>query len=216
MSASLLNTLKKVPVPLFGTAATAFKFGCKKVSSAPRYAQWVAPVVAGGLWFVWPAVDEEWKQSIGFGSSSAASEASSSQEKKEEPIVLSADAKEKIEKAYVVESEELSDDEKAVLKAVSKGDFSVLEKDWDNFQEKASVPGDGDDDDEDEEDEDEDEDEVSRSVSFSFLCLFRCFHFFFELSILNLVGYISNSIDCIPQDDAEEEGNEDEGDDDDE
>lgn len=159
MSASLLNTLKKVPVPLFGTAATALQFGCKKVSSAPRYAQWAAPVVAGGLWFVWPAVDEEWKQSIGFGSSAAAPAAAPSQEKKEEPIVLSDEAKEKIEKAYVVESEELSDDEKAVLKAVSKGDFSALEKDWDNFQEKASIPGDGDDDDDDEDEDDEDEDE---------------------------------------------------------
>mmetsp|Transcript_2929 Transcript_2929/g.5492 ORF Transcript_2929/g.5492 Transcript_2929/m.5492 type:complete len:176 (+) Transcript_2929:77-604(+) len=160
MSASVLNTLKKIPVPLFGTAATAFKFGSKKVSSAPRYAQWVAPVVAGGLWFVWPAVDEEWKQSIGLGSSSAAPEAKSAPEKKEEPVVLSAEAKEKIEKAYVVETEELSDDEKAVLKAVGKGDFSALEKDWDSFQEKASIPGDGDDDDdEDEEDEDEDEDD---------------------------------------------------------
>jgi len=165
MSASLLNTLKKIPVPLFGSAATALQFGCKKVASAPRYAQWVAPLVAGGLWFVWPAVDEEWKQSIGLGSSSAAPEVKASEGKKEEPVVLSAAAKEKIEKAYIVEAEEMTDDEKAVLKAISKGDFSALEKDWDSFQEKAAIPGDGDD----EEDEDEDEDE---DVSFAEHCLF--------------------------------------------
>ena len=65
------NVLKKVPVPLFGTAATAVQFGAKKATSAPRYAQWGVPIAAGGLWFVWPAVDEEWKQSLfQFGSSS--------------------------------------------------------------------------------------------------------------------------------------------------
>ena len=65
------NVLKKVPVPLFGTAATAVQFGAKKATSAPRYAQWGVPLAAGGLWFVWPAVDEEWKQSLfQFGSSS--------------------------------------------------------------------------------------------------------------------------------------------------
>ena len=158
MSASLINVLKKVPVPLFGTAATAVQFGAKKAASAPRYAQWGVPLVAGGLWFVWPAVDEEWKQSIGFGSTPA--EAAKPEEKKEgeaKPAIvveLSEEAKEKIEKAYVVETVELTDEEKAVMKAVSKGDFTDLEKDWDAFTEKAMIPGDGDDDDDDDDDDD--------------------------------------------------------------
>ena len=156
MSASLINVLKKVPAPLFGTAATAVQFGAKKAASAPRYAQWGVPLVAGGLWFVWPAVDEEWKQSIGFGSAPA--EAAKPEEKKEgeaKPAIvveLSEEAKEKIEKAYVVETVELTDEEKAVMKAVSKGDFAALEKDWDEFSEKSMIPGDGDDDDDDDDD----------------------------------------------------------------
>ena len=145
MSASLINVLKKVPVPIFGTAATALQFGGRKAASAPRYAQWAVPAVVGGLWFVWPAVDEEWKQSI-FGSSP--------EEASADPAVLSEDAKEKIEKAYVVETVELTDEEKAVMKAVEKGDFSDLEKDWEAFQVKAQVPGDGDDDDDDDDDDD--------------------------------------------------------------
>jgi len=151
MSASLLNVLKKVPVPIFGTAATALQFGGRKAASAPRYAQWAVPAVVGGLWFVWPAVDEEWKQSI-FGSSPEETSAAPAADQKEEPVVLSEDAKEKIEKAYVVETVELTDEEKAVMKAVEKGDFSDLEKDWEAFQVKAQVPGDGDDDDDDDDD----------------------------------------------------------------
>jgi len=153
MSASLLNVLKKVPAPIFGTAATALQFGVRKAASAPRYAQWAVPAVVGGLWFVWPAVDEEWKQSI-FSSSTEEASAAPDAEQKEEPVVLSEDAKEKIEKAYVVEAPvELTDEEKAVMKAVEKGDFSDLEKDWEEFQVKAQVPGDGDDDDDDDNDD---------------------------------------------------------------
>jgi hypothetical protein len=65
MSTRLLSALKKIPVPLFGTAAAAFQFGSRKAASVPRYALWGAPLVSGGLWFVWPAIDEEWKESFG-------------------------------------------------------------------------------------------------------------------------------------------------------
>ncbi len=153
MSAQLLNILKKVPAPIFGNAAVAAKFGMQKATSAPRYAPWALPAVVGGLWFVWPAVDEEWKQSFGSSGDEAAPE-----EKKEEPVVLSEEAQEKVEKAYVVETVELTEEEKSVMKAVEKGDFSALEKEWDSFTVKAMNPED-DDDDDDDEDDDEDEDE---------------------------------------------------------
>jgi hypothetical protein len=159
MSASLLNVLKLVPVPIFGTAATAFQFGAKKATSAPRYAQWALPAVAGGIWFVWPAVDEEWKQSILSGSSAEELAATSADESK---VVLSEEAKEKIEKAYVVESESetaesFSDAEKEVMKAAQMGDFTLLEKEWDSFQLKASNP-------------EEDDDDVSLSIFISTGC----------------------------------------------
>ena len=80
-------------------------------------------------------------------------------EDKAEPIVLSKEAQEKVEKAYVVETVELTEEEVAVMKAVSKGDYSALEQDWDTFQVKASVPGDGDDDDDDDDEDDDEEDE---------------------------------------------------------
>ncbi len=44
MNASLLNTLKKVPAPLFGSAAVAFQFGASKASAVPRFVPWALPV----------------------------------------------------------------------------------------------------------------------------------------------------------------------------
>jgi hypothetical protein len=46
----------------------------------------------------------------------------------------------KVEKAYVVEEKHLTEQEKNVVKAIGKGDFSELEKEWDNFQIKAENP----------------------------------------------------------------------------
>ena len=170
MSAAF-NAISKIPIPLFGTAATAFAFASKKAANSPKWVGWAVPVATGALWFVWPAVDEEWKLEVGIsGSTPSVSSA------EEDKIELSASALKKIENAYIpvnlhVEPlEVLREDEKAVIKAVAEGDFSLLEKEWDTFQMKASVPGDGDDDDDDDDDDvdddnDEDEDGVDDDVS---------------------------------------------------
>ena len=72
MSATVMNLLKCVPVPLFGTASTAVAFMSPKVTRLPKLAPWALPAGVGGIWFVWPAVDLEWKQSMGFAPSPAA------------------------------------------------------------------------------------------------------------------------------------------------
>ena len=159
MSGSLLNILRKLPAPIFGNAAVAMKFGMKKATGAPKFAPWGLPLAVGGLWFVWPAVDEEWKQSIGFGDAPASAAPAAAEEKKEEPIVLTEEAQEKVEKAYVVEVVELTEDEKAVMKAAESGDFTLLEKEWDSFTVKTMNPEEDDDDDDDDDDEDDEEDE---------------------------------------------------------
>ncbi len=155
---SFLNSLKKIPVPLFGTASTAVAFTSRKVAILPKLAPWALPLSVGGLWFVWPAVDEEWKQSIGLSSSPAAAPAPAPEKK----VELSEEAKEKIEKAYVSEAEvkkELTEEEKAVMKAVAAGDYSLLEKDWEAFTIKAMNPEEDDDDEEEDDDDEEDEEE---------------------------------------------------------
>jgi len=153
--ASLTKSLLRIPVPLFGTAASALTLGAKKATAAPRYAMWALPGAAGAMWFIWPAVSDEFKVSIGMlpdpEASAAAAAADGSAAK---AVELSEEAQEKVDNAYkshdqVVE-EKMSDEEKAVLKAVEKGDFGVLDNDWDQFMEKSIKPGEDDDDDDDE------------------------------------------------------------------
>jgi hypothetical protein len=167
MSATaILNTLKKVPAPIFGTAAIAMGFTSRKAAALPRYAQWGLPALVGGLWFVWPAVDEEWKQSVGISPAAAppAADEDAAAAGAEAPVPsalasLSDEAQAKVESAHLPEPEKaLTEEEKAVMKAISEGDFSELEKEWDNFAVKTMNPNDDDDDDDDDDDE-EDEDE---------------------------------------------------------
>ena len=162
--ASLTKSLLRIPVPLFGTAASAFTLGVKKATAAPRYAMWALPGAAGAMWFIWPAVSDEFKISIGMlpdpeaEAASSSADASASKAPAVAPAVeLSEEAQEKVENAYkshdqIVE-EKMSDEEKAVLKAVEKGDLSALDNDWDEFMTKAIKPGEDDDDDDDDDDD---------------------------------------------------------------
>jgi len=142
MSTIILNVLRQIPVPIFGSAAYAANFAVRKAPLLPRLAPWAVPFGMGGLWFVWPAVDEEWKGEMG---------------------LKAPELKETVkpgERAY-----RMSALERKVVEGMEKGDYGLLEKEWDAFQNKASNPNDDDDDDEDEDDdEDGDDDESDDSV----------------------------------------------------
>lgn len=135
MSTIILNVLNKVPVPIFGTASYAVQFAVRKSNLLPRLAPWGVPFGAGALWFVWPAVDEEWKGEMGLVAPAVVETV-----KIEEPVYR------------------MSAMERKVVEAMKGGDYSYLENDWEAFQKKASNPNEDDDDDEDEDDEDGDED----------------------------------------------------------
>lgn len=68
MLARITAAVGTLPVPLFGSVRTASAFACAKSREIPRLAGWVVPLSTGGLWFVWPAVDDEWKISLGLKS----------------------------------------------------------------------------------------------------------------------------------------------------
>ena len=154
----LLRNLSKIPTPLFGNAATAVAWTSQKVKGLPRFAPWGLPAFVGVMWFVWPAVDDGWKIEMGFLPDPEAAKAAAPAAAPE-PVKLSEEASEKVMTAHKPEVHELTADEKAVVKAVSAGDFSSLEKEWDTFAEKAMNPEDDDDDDDDEDEEDEEEEE---------------------------------------------------------
>jgi len=161
MSANLfLQPLKQIPLPIFGTAATATVLSQRYAASIVRLSKMAIPLGAGALWFIWPAIDDNWKQSIGLGPSKVQSSPAAAPAK----VELSKEALKKIETAYITQGdEELSEEEQATLAAISKGDFSSLEQDWDKFIVKVMVPGDGDDEEDEEEEEDESEEEVEES-----------------------------------------------------
>lgn len=58
-AAALQRTAFALPVPLFGSVESAVRFGLVKVKKAPKFLPWGVPAAAGGLWFIWPAVQME-------------------------------------------------------------------------------------------------------------------------------------------------------------
>jgi hypothetical protein len=63
--ASLRMMAMRQPAPIFGTVGMAAVMGRNKARMIPNYLPWGVPAVVGALWFIWPAVDEEFKVSIG-------------------------------------------------------------------------------------------------------------------------------------------------------
>ncbi|KAL7472499.1 hypothetical protein ACHAXS_012846 [Conticribra weissflogii] len=151
-----------MPLPLFGSARTAAAFTIAKARTLPRFAGWALPLATGALWFVWPAVDDQWKIDMGIKADPAAAAkaaaAAEEEAKKSAPVQLSADATKKVETAYKAHVVEETEDDKLLAEAAKKGDFSFLEEKWEAFNEKAIKPGE-DDDEEEEEEEDEEEDD---------------------------------------------------------
>ena len=126
MAASLTRLIRTLPVPLFGSLNTAAAFTIAKSKALPRMAGWTVPLAIGGLWFVWPAVDDGWKIEMGFKSdpeAAAAAAAAAAQEsaakEKESKITLSEEAMTKVENAYKASSEHVDTDDDKLLSVVS-------------------------------------------------------------------------------------------------
>jgi len=161
MSSAIMTALGRVPVPIFGTARVAASYGMKKAKATPSFAMgWAFPAAVGAAWFIWPAVTDDFKISIGMMEDPEADAAAA---KPSEPE-LDDTAKAAIAVAHKVdastgeEPRQPTQEELEVEKQYLAGDYSGLEKDWGDFMEKAIKPGE-DDDDDDDEDEDEDEEE---------------------------------------------------------
>eukprot|EP00546_Thalassionema_frauenfeldii_P007226 CAMPEP_0178931294 /NCGR_PEP_ID=MMETSP0786-20121207/21831_1 /TAXON_ID=186022 /ORGANISM="Thalassionema frauenfeldii, Strain CCMP 1798" /LENGTH=162 /DNA_ID=CAMNT_0020608157 /DNA_START=54 /DNA_END=542 /DNA_ORIENTATION=- len=156
--ASLLQTAGKVPVPLFGSLSTLTLWGANASRKFPAAAGWAFPAVVGGLWFVWPAVDQEWKEEMGF----ARKVIPPGEAPAPKPVALDDSAKDAIANAYKADGgHKPTAIDIQIGKELRMGVTTSLEKEWEAFNEKAIRPGedddDEDDDDEDEDDEDEDD-----------------------------------------------------------
>jgi hypothetical protein len=157
-----MRMILRMPAPVFGTVGTGLAIGMNKSRAIPRYLPWGVPAVVGALWFIWPAVDEEFKVSIGMAKDPAAAAAAAAPAE----IQLDEEATEKVLKAHRADDHDDEEEEEpltaAQVEAIAKiesGDFTPLEEEWDNFLEKAIRPGEDDDDDDDDDEEEEEEEE---------------------------------------------------------
>mmetsp|Transcript_17214 Transcript_17214/g.26976 ORF Transcript_17214/g.26976 Transcript_17214/m.26976 type:complete len:169 (+) Transcript_17214:112-618(+) len=164
--ATLTRLIRTLPLPLFGTLQTATTFTLAKSRALPRLAGWVLPLGVGALWFIWPAVDDEWKQEMGFKSDpeaalKAVEEAKAKELAKKTVVELPVEVMAKVEGAYKGEEvdEVTAEEDLMLVKAAGTGDFTYLEEQWEAFNDKAIRPGEDDDDDDDDEDEEEEEEE---------------------------------------------------------
>jgi len=165
--ASITRLIKTLPLPLFGSLQTATTFTLAKSRALPRLAGWALPLTAGALWFVWPAVDDDWKIEMGFQSDpeaalKAAEEARAAEVAKKSVPVLPAEFMEKVEGAYNKAHNggvEVTEEDVLLVKAAGTGDFTYLEEKWEAFNEKAIRPGEDDDEDEDDDDDEEEDEE---------------------------------------------------------
>mmetsp|Transcript_5880 Transcript_5880/g.8655 ORF Transcript_5880/g.8655 Transcript_5880/m.8655 type:complete len:171 (+) Transcript_5880:58-570(+) len=162
MASSMFRFLGRVPTPIFGSAETAANYVWKKASATPRFAGWAAPGVFGVLWFVWPAVDDEFKMSLGFlEDPEADKKAAEAAAEAAKPVELSNEALKAVAVAHIPHGHAPpTEEEKEWSAMAARGDYSHLEKEWEVFAFKAITPGeDDDDDDDDDDDEDEEEEE---------------------------------------------------------
>mmetsp|Transcript_1421 Transcript_1421/g.2136 ORF Transcript_1421/g.2136 Transcript_1421/m.2136 type:complete len:165 (-) Transcript_1421:193-687(-) len=146
MASKLSQIINSTPLPIFGNLRTAALFTTAKVRALPRFAGWIVPLSAGTLWFVWPAVNDEWKDKwkIQMGII-------------DDPELLT---KRAMEGSIGMREREGSEDDDGMLaKAATSGDYGELQARWDEFAEKSSRPGEDDEEDEEEEDDEDDDDD---------------------------------------------------------
>jgi hypothetical protein len=106
------------------------------------------------MWFIWPALDDEWKQSFGMGPALTPEVVApmAKEEPKLDPVAII-----EIETAHKKHAVELTEEQKQVIAEIRSGEFSSLEKGWE--ADNASFMKTLDEEDEDDDDEDEEVEE---------------------------------------------------------
>ena len=118
----------RLPVPVFGSVATFTSWAKNSSRSLMPGALWGFPLVVGGLWFVWPAVDDDWKVSMGFKRNPIPPAVAA------DPVEFDAEAKKAIANAYKPPAEAvLPATDKQIEKELRSGVTTTLEQEWDEF-----------------------------------------------------------------------------------
>jgi hypothetical protein len=136
VNALVKSSIGRLPIPIFGSVATLGLWARHSSRAAGPALGWAFPAVVGGLWFVWPAVDEEWKIEMGFMKGDpAALEIEVAATPVDAPVIeLDAAAKAAVENAYKPPAEQApTAKDIQIAKELRSGVTDTLEKDWDDF-----------------------------------------------------------------------------------
>jgi hypothetical protein len=132
--ASILRAVLNFPIPQFATVGGALQYGRSlgRSLSQPEMVPWAFVGIVGGGWFIWPAIDEDWKNQFGLG------------EKPEEEIIIvvnetpakpafDAETQFKIEQAHLKDAAEVETEaDKIIIAEIKGGNFKLLEKGWES------------------------------------------------------------------------------------
>ena len=131
------SAVGRIQIPLFGSVAYLSQWVKHHRRVLRPAAPWALPVVVGALWFVWPAVDPEFKIEWGFMKDPNAKPPPPPAA----PLKLDAAGKKAADTAFMAGHAEHAPSEKEVqvMKEIRKGEFGTLEKDWDQFLAKVSM-----------------------------------------------------------------------------
>jgi len=128
----MFRAVLNFPMPQFATLGGMLQYGraVGRSLSQPEMVPWAFVGVVGGGWFIWPAIDEEWKNQFGLG------------EKPEEEVIVvvqepekpafDAETQFKIEQAHLKDVEVETEADKIVIAEIKGGDFGSLEKGWES------------------------------------------------------------------------------------
>ena len=67
--AAIFRAVLNFPIPQFATVGGALQYGraVGRSLAQPEMVPWAFVGLVGGGWFIWPAIDEDWKNQFGLG-----------------------------------------------------------------------------------------------------------------------------------------------------
>ena len=134
LAAFARSPLGRIPIPIFGTTSFLAVWTSNNGRVLRPAAPWTFPLVVGALWFVWPAVDPEFKIQWGFMKDPNPPAPPAPE------VKLDAAGKKAADSAFMAGHVDHAPSEKEiqVMKEIRKGEFGTLEKDWDAVLTKVS------------------------------------------------------------------------------
>lgn len=98
----------------------------------PEMVPWAFVAVVGGGWFIWPAIDEDWKNKFGLGEFPEEEEVVVVVQEQPEKPTFDPETQFKIDQAHLKDVEVETEADKIVVAEIKGGDFGSLEKAWES------------------------------------------------------------------------------------